>query len=292
VWAGTAPNRIGRRAILPAEGIPVTRIIAFVQRKGGCGKTTSCLNLAGALAEQGLRVLLFDLDPQCSLSASILDVRPGEHLLSAALIGGTSLADLVRPSGLANINVVPADPDLARIELNMGLAAGRERLLRDRLRAERALLSGYDYVLLDAPPLLGFLTANCLVAAHSCILPLNPQDRSSRDALAETIASVRLVAEESNYNLVIEGILLSQVKAHTSLGRKAIAHMRRTWGPLVFEAIVPDSIAVQEALNAKQPITLYSKRSAPAQAYRELGAVVAARGKTQDSTGVSGDVAS
>jgi chromosome partitioning protein len=269
----------------------LTRIIAFVQRKGGCGKTTSCLNIAGALAEQGRRILLLDLDPQCSLSASILDVRPGEHLLSAALLGGTSLADLVRPSGLANINVIPADPELARIELNMGLTAGRERLLRDRLRIERALLEGYDYVLLDAPPLLGFLTANCLVAAHSCILPLNPQDRSSRDALAESIASVRHVAEESNYNLVIEGILLGQVKGHTSLGKKAIAHMRRTWGPMVFDVTVPDSIAVQEALNAKQPVTLYSKRSAPAQAYRDLGVAIVAR-EPRAGGNVSNDVAS
>jgi cellulose biosynthesis protein BcsQ len=129
------------------------------------------------------------------------------------------------------------------------------------------------------------------VAANSCILPLNPQDRSSRDALAETIASVRHVAEESNYNLVIEGILLSQLKSHTSLGKRAIAHMRRTWGSLVFEAMVPDSIAVQEALNSKQPVTLYSRRSAPAQAYRDLGATIVAR-EPGGAGNVSGDVAS
>ncbi len=145
--------------------------------------------------------------------------------------------------------------------------------------------------MLDAPPLLGFLTTNCLVAAHSCVLPLNPQDRSSRDALAETIASVKHVAEESNYNLMIEGILLAQVKSHTSLGKKAIAHMRRTWGPLVFDAMVPDSIAVQEALNTKQPVTLYSRRSAPAQAYRDLGAVIASR-EPHGSGSMSSDVAS
>jgi chromosome partitioning protein len=269
----------------------VTRIIAFVQRKGGCGKTTTCLNLAGAMAELGRKVLLLDLDPQCSLSASVLDVRPGEHLLSAALINGTSLADLVRPSGLANINVIPADPDLARIELNMGLMPGRERLLRDRLRAERALLDGYDYVLLDAPPLLGFLTTNCLTAAHSCILPLNPQDRSSRDALSETIASVRHVAEESNYNLRIDGILLGQVKLRTSLGNAACAYMRRTWGSLVFEPVIPDSIAVQEALNNRQPVTLYNKRSTPAAAYRALCQAVISQERNAAETG-SADVAS
>jgi chromosome partitioning protein len=269
----------------------LTRVIAFVQRKGGCGKTTTCLNLAGALAELGRRVLLLDLDPQCSLSASVLDVRPGEHRLSAALIGSSSLADLVRPSGLANINLIPADPDLARIELNMGPMAGRERLLRDRLRAERALLDGYDYVLLDAPPLLGFLTTNCLTAANSCILPLNPQDRSSRDALAETIASVRHVADESNYNLVVDGILLGQVKTHTSLGQKACTHMRRAWGSLVFDTIVPDSIVVQEALNSRQPVTTYSKRSAAARAYRDFCREVLARAPRRSET-VSADVAS
>lgn len=269
----------------------MTRIIAFVQRKGGSGKTTTCLNLAGALAEHGRRILLLDLDPQCSLSASVLSVRPGEHLLSSALIESTSIADLVRPSGLANINVVPADPNLAQIELNLGPLAGRERLLRDRLRTERALLDGYDYVLLDAPPLLGFLTTNCLIAAQSCILPLNPQDRASRDALEETVASVRRVADESNYNLRIGGILLGQIKANTSLGREACAHMRRTWGALVFEAMIPDSIVVQEALNNHQPVTLYSKRSTPAAAYRALCREVLAREETQ-STAMSTHVAS
>ncbi len=269
----------------------MTRIIAFAQRKGGSGKTTTCLNLAGALAELGRRVLLIDLDPQCSLSASVLGVRPGEHLLSTALIQSTSLADLVRPSGLANINVVPADPNLAQIELNLGPLPGRERLLRDRLRAERALLDGYDYVLLDAPPLLGFLTTNCLLAANSCILPLNPQDRASRDALEETVASVKRVAEESNYNLVIEGILLGQVKTNTTLGRDASAYMRRTWGDLVFGPTIPDSIVVQEALNSRQPVTLYSKRSAPALAYRALCRAVTAR-EPSSAPALAGNVAS
>jgi chromosome partitioning protein len=272
------------------ECTDVARIIAFVQRKGGSGKTTTCLNLAGALAELERRVLLIDLDPQCSLSASVLGVRPGDYLLSSALINGTSLADLVRPSGLANINVVPADPNLAQIELNLGPLTGRERLLRDRLRAERALLAGYDYLLLDAPPLLGFLTTNCLNAAMSCILPLNPQDRSSRDALEETVASVQRVAEESNYNLRVEGILLGQVKLHTSLGREACNYMRRKWGDLVFEATIPDSIAVQEALNNRQPVTLYSKRSAPALAYRALCRAIV--GREDASAPVAADVAS
>jgi chromosome partitioning protein len=265
----------------------VAQSIAFVQRKGGSGKTTTCLNLAGALAELGRRVLLIDLDPQCSLSASVLGIKPGEHLLSGALINAGSLADLVRPSGLANINVIPADPNLAQIELNLGLLPGRERLLRDRLRAERALLSGYDYVLLDAPPLLGFLTINCLNAVSSCILPLNPQDRASRDALEETIASVRAVAAESNYNLQIAGILLGQIKGQTSLGREACAYMRRTHGDLVFAAAIPDSVAVQEALNSRQPVTLYSKRSAPALAYRALCREIVAREERAHSADVA-----
>lgn len=282
----------GDRCNLGAEGSDergaVTRIIAFVQRKGGSGKTTTCLNLAGTLAEIGKRVLLIDLDPQCSLSASVLGVAPGEHLLSAALIEATSLADLVRPSGLANINAIPADPNLAQIELNLGAMAGRERLLRERLRAERALLSGYDYVLLDAPPLLGFLTTNCLNAAQSCILPLNPQDRASRDALEETVSSVRQVAADSNYNLRIGGILLGQIKAHTSLGREACLYMRRTYGALVYEATIPDSVVVQEALNNRQPVNLYGRRTAPAVAYRALCREVDAR----EGGGRAADVAS
>lgn len=265
----------------------MSEIVAFVQRKGGSGKTTTCLNLAGALAEAGSRVLLIDLDPQCSLSASVLGVRPGEDLLSNALINATSLADLVRPSGLANINVIPADPNLARIELNLGPLPGRERLLRDRLRAERALLAGYDHVLLDAPPLLGFLTTNCLNAAERCILPLNPQDRASRDALEETVASVQHVAAESNYNLRIEGILLGQIKGQTSLGREACAHMRRVYGDLVFDAVIPDSVVVQEALNCRLPVTAFARRSAPAAAYRALCREVLGRAGASQQDGAA-----
>ena len=248
----------------------MTNTIAFVQRKGGSGKTTSCLNLAGALAEAGRHVLLVDLDPQCSLSASVLGVRPGERLLSDALINGISLAELIRPSGVPGINVIPADPNLAQIELNLGPLPGRERLLRERLRMDRTVLAPYDYVLFDAPPLLGFLTANCLNAVGSCVLPLNPQDRASRDALEETLTSVRAVAADSNYNLQVSGILLGQVKKQTSLGREACAYMHRTYGDLVFSAIIPDSVTVQEALNNRQPVTLYSRRAAPSTAYRAL----------------------
>jgi chromosome partitioning protein len=191
-------------------------------------------------------------------------------LLSRALIDGGSMAALVRPSGLERIDVIPADPNLAQIELNLGPLPGRERLLRDRLRAERGALAIYDYLLLDAPPLLGFLTVNCLTSAGWCILPLNPQDRASRDALEESLASVRTVAAESNYSLRVSGIVLGQVKPRTSLGREACRHVRHVYGSLVFDTIIPDSVVVQEALNSRQPVTAYSTRAAPATAYRAL----------------------
>jgi chromosome partitioning protein len=247
-------------------------IIAFAQRKGGCGKTTSAFNIAGALADRGQRVLLIDMDPQVTLST--LCSAPLDLDLPAALWQGGALDPLVHATPFHNISIIPGHSDM--VGLQEQSLPNADLLLKRCLDRSPHLLEHFDLCLIDSPPLLGRLTLNVLVAAHVAILPLNPQDLGSRQALDETLGTIDRVRAQRNYTLRLGGILLGQVRPRTSLGRQAVAAMRTRFGSAVYEPIVPDAIGVQESLNARRPMVFYRPRSASAQAYRALAEIISA----------------
>jgi chromosome partitioning protein len=246
-------------------------IIAFAQRKGGSGKTTSAFNIAGALAGMGRRVLLVDMDPQVTLST--LCSAPLDSPLPAVLRDAGPLDHLVCSTPFHNISVIPGSSDM--VGLQEQSLPNADLLLKRSMDASPHLLDHFDLCLIDSPPLLGRLTLNVLVAAHAAILPLNPQDLGSRQALDETLATMKRVRSQRNYTLRLAGILLGQVRPRTALGRQAVAAMRERFGSAVYEPVVPDAIGVQESLNARRPMVLYRPRSASAQAYRCLAATIA-----------------
>lgn len=251
----------------------MAEIIAFAQRKGGSGKTTSAFNIAGALSqmEKPRRVLLIDMDPQVTLST--LCSAPLDWDLPAALRDGKPLDHLVCATPFHHISIIPGHSDM--VGLQEQALPHADLLLKRSLDASPRLLANFDLCLIDSPPLLGRLTLNVLVAAHSAILPLNPQDLGSRQALDETLGTIERLRVQRNYSLRLAGILMGQVRPRTSLGRQAMAAMRSRFGAQVFEPIVPDAIGVQESLNARRPMVFYRPRSASAQAYRALAAVIA-----------------
>jgi chromosome partitioning protein len=249
----------------------MAEIIAFAQRKGGSGKTTSAFNIAGALGQLGQRVLLIDMDPQVTLST--LCSAPLDWDLPEALKEGRPLDNLVCATPFHQVAIIPGHSDM--VGLQEQSLPHADLLLKRSLDASPRLLEGFDLCLIDSPPLLGRLTLNVLVAAHSAVLPLNPQDLGSRQALDETLATIERVRAQRNYTLRLAGILMGQVRARTSLGRQASAAMRARFGTDVFEAVVPDAIGVQESLNARRPMVFYRPRSASAQAYRAVAAVLA-----------------
>src|SRR5689334_5481968 len=147
----------------------MSRIYALVNQKGGVGKTTTAINVAACLADAGTRVLLLDFDPQANASSGV-GVRPGTTALSTyALLHGASLEDVIVPTGIPNLDLAPAHPDLAAAAVELPGRDERERLLRGALDA---LDGRYPYVLLDCPPSLGLLTLNALVAANRLIVPV------------------------------------------------------------------------------------------------------------------------
>lgn len=251
----------------------MAQVIAFAQRKGGSGKTTSAFNIAGALSTLGKRVLVIDMDPQITLST--LCSAPLDGDLPALLRKGVALDSLVRATPFHNISVIAGHPDM--VALQEQSLPHSDLLLKRSLDASARLLEGFDICLIDSPPLLGRLTLNVLVAAHSAILPLNPQDLGSRQALDETLTTLEKVRTQRNYTLRLSGILLGQVRMRTALGQQAVGAMRARFGPAIFDPIVPDAIGVQESLNARRPMVLYRPRSASAQAYRAIAARIAAQ---------------
>jgi len=246
-------------------------VIALVNQKGGSGKTTTCLNVAGALAECGKSVLVIDLDPQASFTVA-LDMRPSRAgLLSTALLGDDlDLAALIVPSPVPGIAVIPGDPELRRIELEMGELEGREMRLRKALQSSMRTLRGrYDYILIDCPPALGHLTSNAGNAANEVILPVN-LDKMGMSALESTLKTVNHVRKETNLALKILGILPTQVNMRTKLDQARDEHLRSLYDSQVFNTVIPSSIQVKEAIEMSVPVTVYAKRGAVAKRYRKL----------------------
>jgi len=246
-------------------------VIALVNQKGGSGKTTTCLNVAGALADRGLSVLVIDLDPQASFTVALDMESPRSGGLSDALLrDDIALTALVRHSPVPRIDVIPGDPELRRIELAMTAVEGREMRLRMALQASmRRLRDAYDYILIDCPPALGHLTSNANNAANRVILPVN-LDKMGMNALRATLRTVNVVRQETNVGLEILGILPTQVNMRTKLDQARDEHLRSLYNGQVFETVIPSSVQVKEAIEMSMPVTSYAKRGAIARRYRKL----------------------
>jgi chromosome partitioning protein len=211
------------------------------------------------------------MDPQVTLST--LCSAPLDSDLPAVLRDGAPLDRLICATPFHNVSIIPGHSDM--VGLQEQSLPHADLLLKRSMDASPRLLDAYDICLIDSPPLLGRLTLNVLVAAHVAVLPLNPQDLGSRQALDETLATIERVRNQRNYTLRLGGILMGQVRPRTSLGRQAVAAMRARFGATVYEPIIPDAIGVQESLNARRPMVLYRPRSASAQAYRSIATIIA-----------------
>lgn len=251
----------------------VQRIIAIANRKGGVGKTVTAVNLAGALVEAGHSVLAIDLDPQASLTHA-LHLQRLPHTLSAALVEEDGrFEELIQPTGIQGLFAVAGEPNLKSIELGMGEMMGREFRLRRCL--QKQLERRFDFVLIDCPPSLGFLTANGIIAADEVLIPVD-LGSFSLEALADTLKGIN-VTRDINYALRVLGILINNVNARTSYDQQAEAHLREEFGELVFQTTIPNSTVVDAAIHERTPITLYEPRSLVAQRVRALVDEVLAR---------------
>jgi chromosome partitioning protein len=236
------------------------RVYAFANQKGGVGKTTTAINLAACLAEAGERSLVIDLDPQANATSGLGMRANGTS--SYDLLDGAPIADLARPTAFANLSLVPAKPDLAGAAVELSRVEDGERYLAQAL----ATVEGYDFVLLDCPPSLGPLTINALAAADRVIVPVQTE-YYALEGLAQLVQSINLIKTRLNPRLAIAGVLLTMADLRTRLSADVEAEVRRHFGSLVFETVVPRSVRVAEAPSHGLPVTYYDRRSRGAEAY-------------------------
>jgi chromosome partitioning protein len=236
------------------------RIYAFANQKGGVGKTTTAINLAACLAEAGQRSLVVDLDPQANATSGLGMRANGTSTYD--LLDGVPLQELAKATRWENLFLVPSKPELAGAAVELSRRDDGERYLAEAL----AHTDGFDYVFLDCPPSLGPLTVNALAASDRVVVPVQAE-YYALEGLSQIVQSIELVKARLNPKLGIAGVLLTMVDGRTRLSADVADEVRRHFGALVFDAVVPRSVRLAEAPSHGLPATHYDRRSAGAEAY-------------------------
>jgi chromosome partitioning protein len=232
--------------------VPAT-VYAFANQKGGVGKTTTAINLAACLAEAGERALVVDLDPQANATSGLGMRANGTS--SYDLLDGAPIADLAKPTAFSNLFLVPSRPELAGAAVELSQRDGGDRYLAHALED----VGEFDFV-------LGPLTVNALTAADRVIVPVQTE-YYALEGLAQLVQSINLIRTRLNPRLEIAGVLLTMADTRTRLSAEVEAEVRRHFGDLVFDAVVPRSVRVAEAPSHGLPVTHYDRRSRGAEAY-------------------------
>jgi chromosome partitioning protein len=282
--AGAAEGPILHAEELPMGGdgdgpapLELPRVIAIANQKGGVGKTTTAVNLGAALADEGFRVLIVDLDPQGNATTGVgVNPRDVSGSIYDVIMSDAPTDDYIEPTSIKNLFVIPATIDLAGAEIELVPQISRELKLK---RALDSIRDQFDIALIDCPPSLGLLTVNGLAAADDVIVPIQCE-YYALEGLGQLLRNVSLVQANLNPSLDVRGIILTMYDARTKLADQVVDEVRAYFGPKVYRTVVPRTVRLSEAPSYGQPITAFDSTSRGAKAYRDLAKEVS-RGATR-----------
>jgi chromosome partitioning protein len=253
----------------------MSRVIAIANQKGGVGKTTTAINLGAALAVAERRTLVVDMDPQGNATSGMgIDRAALDGSVYDVLVEEATLAEVrLQKVHFPFLDMIPSSQDLVGAEVELVEKAGREVILRNALASAR---DEYEFVLLDCPPSLGLLTLNTLAAADTVLIPIQCEFYAL-EGLSQLLNTIRLVQQNLNPRLQVEGVLLTMFDQRLNLSRQVAEEAKEYFGSRVFDSVIPRNVRLAEAPSFGKPIVLYDVLSAGAQSYLSLAREIIAQ---------------
>ena len=252
------------------------KIIAIANQKGGVGKTATSINLSAALAEEGKRILVVDIDPQGNCTSGFgIDKNNQENTVYELLLDDCSINECMIRDVMERIDLIASNVNLAAAEIELIGIPRKEYILRDALDY---IKDDYDFIIMDCPPSLNVLTVNAMAAADSVIVPIQCE-YYALEGLSQLIHTINLVKTRLNRKLDIEGIVFTMFDARTNLSAQVVENVKQHVEQHIYETVIPRNIRLAEAPSYGEPITVYDKKSSGAAAYRALAKEVILKNK-------------